>query len=146
MLIAQLDVPVSKIDEMLPEIVLRSGERDLHERPPLRPLRFANQTHVRFTRDTIALSGITGYARANHVLPNRRASAVARHNVIQIKIAPIKDVAAVLAGVLVPLEDVVACEFDLFLRKPVEHEQHDHPWDTNLKRDRRDHLMLRRAH
>ena len=34
MLIAQFNVPVRKIDKMLPEIVLRRGKSDLDERPP----------------------------------------------------------------------------------------------------------------
>ena len=130
---------------MLPKIVLGRSKRDLHKRPPLWPLRFANQTHVRFTRDTIALSGIAGYARTNNIFPSGRASAVARHDVIQIKIAPLKDVAAVLASVLVALEDIVARELYLLLWKPVEHEQHDHPRDTDLERNRGDRLMVRRV-
>ncbi len=39
-LVAQLDVPVRQIDEVLPEVVLRSSKGNLHEGPPLWPLRF----------------------------------------------------------------------------------------------------------
>jgi hypothetical protein len=144
-LITQFDVPVRKINEVLPEIVLRCGKRNLHKRAPLWSLRFADQAQVRFTRDTIALSGITGYARANDVFPGCHASAVARHDVVQIKIASIKHLAAVLAGVLVPLEYIVTREFHFFLRQPIEHEQHDHPRDPNPERNRGDQFMVRRA-
>jgi len=130
---------------VFPEIVLRRSKRDLHKRAPFWPLRFADQAHVRFTREAITLTRITGDARANHVFPNCRSAPVARHDVIQIKVAPIKNVAAVLAGVLVPLEYIVTREFYFFLRKPVEHQQHDHPRDTNLKRNRGDHFMVRRV-
>ena len=58
MLIAQLDVPVSEIDKVLPEVVLRRRESNLDERPPLGPLRFADQAHVRFSRQSIALARI----------------------------------------------------------------------------------------
>jgi len=110
---------------VLPEIVLRSRKRNLNKWPPFRPLRFANQTHVRFTREPVALSGIASDAGANHVLPGGRPPAVARHDVIQIELAPIEELAAVLAGVLVSLKHVVSGEFYFLLRKPIEHKQHD---------------------
>ena len=55
MLIAELNVPVREIDEVFPEIVLRRSERNLDERPPLRPLRLTNQAHVRFAREAVSL-------------------------------------------------------------------------------------------
>jgi hypothetical protein len=64
--------------------------------------------------------------------------------VIQIKIAPIEHLAAVLAGVLIALEHVVAREFYLLFREPIENEQHNHSRNTDLERNRRDHLMLGR--
>ena len=130
---------------MLPEIVLRSRKRNLNKWPPFRPLRFANQTHVRFTREPVALSGIASDAGANHVLPGGRPPAVARHDVIQIELAPIEELAAVLAGVLVSLKHVVSGEFYFLLRKPIEHKQHDHPRDLDLERDGRNHFMIGRV-
>ena len=64
---------------------------------------------------------------------------------IQIKLATIKELAAVLAGVLVALKHVVSGEFYFLLRKPIEHEQHDHPRDLDLERDGRDHFMIGRV-
>ncbi len=61
MLIAQLDVPVRQINEVRLEIVLRSVKRDLSKRPPLRPLRFPYQAHVRITRQAVALRRIAGH-------------------------------------------------------------------------------------
>src|SRR6186997_1746306 len=89
-LVAQFDVPVSEIDEMLPEIVLRRSKRDLNKRPPLRPLRSTDQAHVRFARKPIALARIARNTRANHVFPSRRPAPVARHDVIQVKVAAIE--------------------------------------------------------
>ena len=57
--IAQLDVPVGQIDKVSPALVLLRREGDVHERPPLRTLRFANQRHMRFMRQPISLSRIT---------------------------------------------------------------------------------------
>src|SRR5205814_6406685 len=120
-LIAQFHVPVREINEVFPQIVLRRSKSDLDKRPPLWPLRFADQTHVRFAREPITLARIASDARANNVFPCGHASAVAWHDVIQIKVAPVENLAAILAGVLVALEHVVTRELYLFLWKPIEH-------------------------
>ena len=143
-LIAQLNIPVSEIDKVLPQVVLRRGKRNLDERPPFWPLGFADETHVRFARKPVALACIAGDARANHVFPCGRASAIARHDVIQIEFASIENLTAVLAGVLVALKDIVARKLYLLLWKPVENQQHNHPRDTNLKRNGRDHFVVGR--
>jgi len=54
-------------------------------------------------------------------------------------------VAAVLACVLVPFEDVVARKFYFLFREPIENQQDNHPRDTNLERDGGDYLVLRRV-
>ena len=118
---------------MLPEIVLGRSKRDLDKRPPLRPLRFTDQAHVRFTRKPIALARIAGDARAHNIFPRRGPAPVAGHDMIQIKFAAIEELAAVLAGVLISLKHVVSGEFYFLLRKPIEHKQHDHPRDPNLE-------------
>ena len=144
-LIAELDVPVREIDEVFPEVVLRRGKRDLDKRPPLGPLRFTDQAHVRFARKAVALARIAGDAGADHILPCRCSPAIARHNVIQIQFAAIKGVAAVLAGVLVALENVVTRKLHFLFRQPIKHQQNDYTRDTNLKRNRRDHLVVGRV-
>ena len=132
-LIAQLNVPISEIDKVFPEIVLGRSKSDLDKRPPLRSLRSADQAHVSFTRKPVALARIARDAGANHVFPSRGPAAVARDDVIQIKVTPIEEFATVLAGVLVALKHVVSGEFYFLLRKPIEDKQHDHPWDTDLE-------------
>jgi hypothetical protein len=53
--------------------------------------------------------------------------------VIQIEIFAVERAAAVLARVLVPLEDVVPGKFDFLFRKPVEYDQQNHARDANAK-------------
>jgi len=130
---------------VLPEIVLGRSKRDLNKRPPLRPLRFADQAHVRFTRKPVAFARIARNTGANHIFPSRRPTSVARDDVIQIKFAPIEEVAAVLAGVLVSLKHVVSGKFYFLLGKPIEHKKHDHPRDPDLERNGRDYFMIGRA-
>ena len=119
-LIAQLNIPIRQIDEVFPEIVLRRGKGNLNKRPPLRPLRFADQTHVRVSRQSVALTRIAGDARANDVFPRRCSAPIARQNVVEIEFASIKNLAAVLAGVLVPLKNIVASELYFLFRKTIE--------------------------
>ena len=132
-LIAQFNVPVRKIDKVFPKVVLRRRKGNLDKWPPLWPLRFADQAHVRFTRKPIALACIARDARANHIFPGRSPAPIARHDVIQIELAAIEEFAAILAGVLVSLENIVASEFYFLFRKPIEHKQHDHSRDADLK-------------
>src|SRR5881392_1835979 len=108
-LVAQFDVPVREINEVFPEIVLGRSKSDLDKRPPLRSLRFADQAHVCFTWKLVALARVAWDAGANHVFPSGRPAPVAWHDVIQIEVTPVENLAAILAGVLVPLEYVVAC-------------------------------------
>src|SRR6478609_27759 len=132
-LVAQFDVPVREIDEVLPEIVLGRSKGDLDKRTPLRPLRFADQAHVRFARKPVAFARIARNTGANHIFPSRCAAPVARHDVIQIKVTAIEEFATVLAGVLIALKHVVSGEFYFLLRKPIEHKEHDHPRDPDLE-------------
>ena len=64
---------------------------------------------------------------------------------IEIEVAPIKDVAAVLAGVLVSLKHIMPREFYFLFRKPIEHKQHDHPRDPDLERNGRDQFVIGRV-
>ena len=100
---------------------------------------------MRFTRKPVAFARIARDAGANHVFPSRGPATVARYDVIQIKLAAIEELAAVLAGVLVSLKHVVSGEFHFLLRKPIKHKQHDHPRDLDLERDGRNHFMVGRV-
>ena len=75
-----------------------------------------------FAREPVALARVAGDARAHHVFPCGCPATVTRHDVIKIKIAPVENLTAVLAGVLVALKHVVAREFYLLFREPIEHE------------------------
>jgi len=130
---------------VFPEIVLGRSKGNLDKRPPFRPLRFANQTHVRFTRKPIPFPRIARDAGANHIFPSRRPAPVARHNVIQVKLTAIEQFTAVLAGVLVTFEYVMPGEFHFLLRKPIEHKQHDHARDADLERNGRNYFVVGRV-
>jgi hypothetical protein len=63
--------------------------------------------------------------------------------VIEIELAAVESLAAILAGVLVALEHVVPGKFHFLLWKPIENEKHNHPRDANLKRNRHDYFVIR---
>ena len=79
---AQLNVPVSEIDEMLPTIVTVQAEIDLHKRTPFRPLWFADKIESGFLRRAIGFLCIAFDARANNIFPRRRAPAVTRDDMV----------------------------------------------------------------
>src|SRR5262245_31406071 len=118
---------------MLPAIMVVQAQVDLNKRPPLRAFWPADQLHTRFLRRAVCLLSVTSDAGTNDVLPSGRAASVARNHVIQIEVFTIERMAAVLAGVLVPFENIVSCEFDFLLRQPVEHDKQDYAWDANTE-------------
>lgn len=135
-LLAQLDIPIRQIEKVLPAIVILGAEIHLNKRPPLRPLRLADQMHASFCRRAIGFFGITLNAGAHDVFPGGRPSPIARHDVIQIQVFTVKKFAAVLAGIVIALENVVAGELHLFFRHAIEQHQDDHARHPNAKGDR----------
>ncbi len=110
---------------MPPAIMFVQGEVDLHERPPFRAFRFADEIESSLERRAVGLARVARNARADNVFPRRRAATVARDDVVEVQIFPVKNVAAILAGVFVALKNVVAREFHFLLRHPVIHEEQD---------------------
>lgn len=123
--------------------MLRRLKCDLHKRAPFRALWFADERHVRFTRQPISLLCITWNAGANHVFPRGRSTTIARDNMIEVEIIAIKDMAAVLTGILVPFKNVVARKLHFLLRQAIEEQQHDDARNSDLERDRRDQFVVR---
>src|SRR5277367_4968022 len=93
--LSQFDVPIGHVQKMFPTVVL-DAQIDLHKRTPLGPLGLAYQVHGGFLGGAVGLLRVAAYARANDVLPSRRAAAVARDDVIEIQVLALKNVSAVL--------------------------------------------------
>ena len=143
--IAQLDIPVREVEKVPPAIVQLAVESDVDERPPLRTHGLFNKLHPDLMREPVSLPRITSDARAHDVFPCRRPALIARDDVIEIEIALVENAAAILAGVLVALENVVTRELHLLARHPVEKHQHDHARHADFERDRMHHFLLRLA-
>lgn len=95
-------------------------KRDVYERTPLRTFRFTNQPHVSLVRQPVSLSRIAGDTGTNNVLPCSEPSFIARQDMVKIQLASLENVAAILAGILVPLEHIVPSELHLFFWQPIE--------------------------
>lgn len=108
---------------MLPAIVVIEAQIDLDEGPPLGPAWFADEVHADFLRGVVRLAGIASDAGADDVFPGGRAAAVAGNDVVKIQVLAIKRLAAILAGVVIALENVVPGELDFLLGQAVKDSQ-----------------------
>ena len=88
-----------------------------------------------FRSSAVRLARVARDAGADNVFPRRRTAAISREDMIQVQVLPIKQMAAVLAGVAVALEDVVACELHFLLRHVIVREQEDNARQPDAKRD-----------
>src|SRR6185503_20144773 len=127
---------------MLPTVVVVKAQVDLDEWPPLGSFGFADEPHGRFLRCAVGLLSVTGNAGTDDILPSGWPTAVARDDVIQVQIFAVVHLAAVLASVLVPLENIVPRELDLLLRQPIEHHEQNHARDANTERDGADAFWM----
>lgn len=62
---------------------------------------------------------------------------------IQVQITSFEDLAAILAGIAIALENIVPRKFNLFLGQSIEEAKQYHPWDAELERNRVNALGMR---
>jgi len=128
---------------MLPAIVMIGCKCDVNEGTPFRALGFPDQMHLRLMGETVALSRIAGNAGTNNVFPGRLASAVPWKYVIEIEITAIQGFSAILTGVFIAFEDVVAGELHLLLREAFEEQEDNDARNPDVDRNRFDHFRFR---
>src|SRR5437016_2109851 len=140
---AQFDDPIGEINDVFPAIVLVKAELDLDKGTPLRRLRFENEVQTGILRGEIGLECIAADTRTDNVFPGSRPAPVARDDVVQIQVFAVENLAAILAGVLVALEDIVPGEFDFLLRHVIVNDQQNHSGDTDAERNGADRFRVR---
>ena len=113
--LAQLDFPVADVNEMLPDVVWDSIEVEVEVGTPDRFFRFSDEGHPGLLGDAVGLSCVAVFATAHNILPGGFSAEVARNNVVEVEVFSIHGLAAILAGVFVPLVDVLAGELDFFV-------------------------------
>ena len=142
--LAQFDVPIGQVNEMLPTVMPVQAEIDLHKRTPFRALGLADEVHAGFLRLAVGFLRVAFDAGTNNVLPGRRPAAVPRDHVVQVQILPVKHPPAILAGVLVALKNVVARELHFLLGQPVIDEQQNDSRHADAEGNGADGFLLRR--
>lgn len=128
---------------MAPAVIHVAGEGDIHKGTPFWTLGLFQQMHPGLVRQTVPLPGIAGDAGADHIFPSSLSSTVSWEDMVDIEMAPVKVNAAVLAGILIALKDIVPREFDLFLWQAVKEAKDNDPGDTDAQRNRLEHSGLR---
>lgn len=128
---------------MTPAVIDTSCEGDVHKGAPLRSLRLLKKLHPCLVREAIPLAGIARDAGADDIFPSGLSSSVAGQHMVDIEMTAVKMLAAVLAGVFIPLKDIESCELDLLLGKAVKEAQDNDPGDTDVQGDCLEHPRLR---
>ena len=62
---------------------------------------------------------------------------------IKVQLVPLKNLAAILTSISVPLKDVVPGELYFFLRQSLEQQEHDYPRNANADGNCMDHFRFR---
>ena len=140
---SELNVPVREIKEVFPAVVVRHSKINLDERTPLGTFGLSNQMHAGFARGAVRFFGVTRDAGANDILPGSRASAIAGNDMVQVQILALEDLSAILAGIMIALEDVVARKLHFLFRHAVKQHQNDDAWDPDAERDSMDTFRVR---
>jgi hypothetical protein len=141
-LIPQFDIPIGNIKEVLPTLMRLGGEGDVYKGAPFRAFRFSSETHIRLVRETIPFTRIARNAGTNDIFPSGLPTAITRKDVIQVEHFAGKNTIAILAGVFIPLENIVTSELHLFFRKPLKNEKNNDSRDANLHGNGLGHLPV----
>lgn len=139
----EFHVPVGEVNEMLPAFVLVQSQIDLNERTPLGPLGLANEMHARLLRRVVGFAGVAGDAGADNVLPCGGTAAVAGNDVIEIQILAVESLAAVLAHVVIALENIMPGELDFLFGEAVEHDEQNDAGNADFEGDGADAFRMR---
>jgi len=135
-ILSQFDVPVGHVQKVPPTGVMLQGALNLNEGPPTWFDWFLDQTHACLIWCAVCFAGVAANAAADNVFPLGGASMVARDYMVQIKVLPIKNLPAILTGILITLKKVVTGKFDLFLGITVVDGQQDDPRYSDFEGNR----------
>ena len=124
---------------------MRRGDIELHKRTPFGPFWFSDEPEACLQRSSVCLLGITGNAGADYVFPSGWTFPILWDYMIQIQIPPFKHTSAILAGISIPLENIMTGKLDLLLRQSVEKAQQNDSGNADTKRHGADAIGMRFA-
>ena len=91
---------------MTPTLINSTCECDVHKGPPFWPLWLFEKLHSGLVRKAVPFASVARNAGADDILPVCLAAAISWKDMIDVQARTIKEVSAVLAGVLVSLEHI----------------------------------------
>ena len=127
---------------MTPTMIHTSGKGDIYKRSPFGALRFFEQIHSGLVREFVPLARVAWDAGADNIFPSGLSSSVAWQDMIDIEMIAIKNGGAVLAGILIPLKNIVPRELDLFFWQAVKDAEDDDPRNANPQGNCLEHSRL----
>jgi len=86
---------------------------------------FAQELHLRFVRELVALAAVARMTAGDEIFPGGRAPAGARNHVVERKFSGCEHFPAVLAGIAITHQDVLARECARLVRNSAVFEQAD---------------------
>lgn len=95
-----------QIDKVIPIRVVALPDERANKGSPAWALGLADQVHVSLMRESVGFARVTLNTRGHNIFPRSAATAIPWDNVIHIQMARLKVVAAVLAAVIVALEEI----------------------------------------
>jgi hypothetical protein len=114
--LTKLNVPVRVVQETLPRLVLLLRQLQVEQRTSLGLFRLADQRHVSLLRSATTLADVAIDASTNDILPSRLPTLATRQYVVQRQFRSGELLAAVLALIAIPSEDVSTIELHRLLR------------------------------
>ena len=113
------------------------------QRMPFRPVRMADQAHVRFAGHFVSLPHIARQTGTDDVFPRRLPAPRDRHDMIERQLGRRVLAAAVLTTIAVAQIDVPARELHFLARQAIEDQKLDHVGDQNVAARRADIVVVR---
>ena len=107
---------------------------------PFGALGLVEELEARFRRRAVTLAAVTGHAGADDVFPGSLAAAITRDDVIEIEILAVELNSAVLAGVVIALEDIMPRELHFLFGHAIEEKEKDDLGHANLEGDGADDI------
>ena len=98
---------------------------EIDQWPPTRGNRFPQRGHSRLQGEFISLLGITADAGTHNILPVSHASLVPWNDMVKVQVPVLKTLAAILANIVIALQDILAGKLDFLPRQSIKCRQHN---------------------
>ena len=106
-------------------VPLAHSPMEVGQGAPARRNRFPERCHLRLCRQLVSLLGVTADAGAHDIFPACHAPLVPRNHMVKIQVPVLKALTAILANMIITLQDILTAKFDLLPGQPVKDRKHN---------------------